>query len=309
MMKSTHLLLSTAVILATAATACGGGDDSSDDGGTGGSATGGTTGTGGSVTNPNGTVLQPSDMGWMDRADTWNDLGIQGAWYPYGDQYGEAKCTGVGMHPASDCSVITVPDPTMDGFPNTGGVMCTTGEVAVILECMPGVTTSGCDMGKDYSNMWGAGIGFDLNSEGGSRTAPKSVWDPMMVAPPAGPIIGFEFEIDNVPLQGLRVEVPIKLAADEIARATPPMPAGKDTTDDHPDGAPYWNATSSYNNSPVMPGVVNRVLWTDIKPPRPASYTFETSKVLGIQFHVPAVATAPKGAYSFCVKNFTFIRQ
>ena len=296
-----------------AAAACDSADDGSGDGGdeTGGTGTGGSAPTGGTggtgATDPTGTLLQPSDVGWMNKVDTWNDLGIQGAWYPYGDQYGVAKCTTVGMHPASECSTITQPPPAMMSFPNTGGKMCTTGEVAVILPCVGDVMTSGCAEGKDYSNMWGAGIGFDLNSEGGSLTAPKHVWDPMALAAPSGPIIGFEFEIDTVPLQGLRVEIPILLSDAEAAAVTPtPLPPGS-TTDDHPDGAPYWGASSTYPNSPVLVGK-NRVTWDLIKPPR-TNYTFETSKILGVQFHVPAVTSPPKGAYNFCISNVKMLRM
>src|SRR6186713_3205821 len=191
MMKSTHFFLSTAVALAMVVAACDSADDGSGDGGdgdtggSGGSATGGTGGTG--ATDPTGTTLHPSSDGWMDAMDSWNDIGVQGSWYPYGDQYGtkptESKCITTGMHPASECSEIDYPPPPpATGFPqDTPEVMCTNGRVAVILPCVAGVTTSGCPE-KDYSNMWGAGIGFDLNAEKGEDGGAKHPWNPMTVA-------------------------------------------------------------------------------------------------------------------------------
>jgi hypothetical protein len=314
MMKSTHFFLSTAVALAMVVAACDSADDGSGDGGdgdtggSGGSATGGSGGTG--ATDPTGTVLQPSSDGWMDAMDTWNDIGVQGSWYPYGDQYGtkptESKCLTVGMHDPADCSEIDYPPPPPAmGFPqDTPGMMCTRGRVAVILPCEPGVMTSGCAEGKDYSNMWGAGIGFDLNAEKGEDGGAKHPWNPMTVA--SGMIIGFEFTIDAVPLPGLRVEIPMVLTDAEAAAVTPPLTSGA-TTDEHPDGAPYWGATSTYPASPVMPGV-NRVTWDMIRPPR-TNYVFETARMLGIQFHVPAVASAPKGEYNFCISNVKMLRM
>jgi hypothetical protein len=330
MIKFTNLaLVPMAVAMAMAASACdSAGDSGSDDNGsdtggsagTGGSATGGSTsGTGGSTsgtggtgaTDPTGTVLQPSTDGWMDRTDIWNDLGIQGSWYPYGDQYGtkptESKCLTVGMHMPAECSIITSPPPPPEtGFPQaTPGMMCTTGEVAVILPCVvPDLMTSGCPE-KDYSNMWGAGIGFDVNADKGEDGGMKYPWDPMLSM--AGPVIGFSFDIDTVPLPKLRVEIPMILTDTELAAVVPPLPAGA-TTDDHPDGAPYWGADMTYPASPVMPGN-NKVTWDLIKPPRIGNYEFLPNKMLGIQFHVPAVPTAPKGAYSFCISNVKFLRM
>lgn len=294
-------------------TACGSSGDDDDAASTGG--TGGTSGgTGGVAACPGPTdsvFLKPSSTGWVDKNDSCNTIGIQGAWYPYGDQYGAAKCTGVGMHPATDCSVITAPPPPpATGFENVDGKMCTSGEVAVILTCMDGVTTEGCP-DHDYQNMWGAGIGFDFNADGAAEDGTpgaKHVWDPMAVTP--NPITGISFVIDAIPLPGLRVEFPIVLTDDEAAAAG--LPAGS-TTDDHKDGAPYWydgtpSATGTYKNSPVVANAVNVIHWADIKPPR-TNYTFETSKMLGIQFHVPAVSSAPKGAYSFCISELTFVRD
>src|SRR5688572_3737793 len=102
------MLLPMAIALVTAASACDtatGDDDSDESGGSAGSAGSGKGGTAGSGTggtsggSGDNVVLQPDGTGWMDRMSTdWNSLEINGAWYPYGDQYGDAKCTVVGMH-------------------------------------------------------------------------------------------------------------------------------------------------------------------------------------------------------------------
>jgi hypothetical protein len=323
MTKSTNLtLVSMAAALAMAAAACdtaSSDDDSNDTGGSAGSAGSGKGGTSGSATggtgatDPTGTVLQPAADGWMDRLDVWNDAGIQGSWYPYGDQYGDgpddSKCTVLGMHMPSECSTITSPaPPPATGFPNTAGSMCTTGSVAQVLPCVGMLTDrcpncSGCP-DFDYSTMWGAGIGFDINADKGEDGGMKHVWDPATAM--NGPYIGIEFTIDAPPLPGLRVEIPMLLTDAEAAMFN--LPPGT-TTDSHPDGAAYWGAMESgtYPNSPVMAGV-NRVLWTDIQPPKRGNYTFDPARMLGVQFHVPA-NTMSRGDYTFCISNVKLLRQ
>jgi hypothetical protein len=235
-----------------------------------------------------GVTLVPDETGWMDPMAEGNTIGVQGAWYPYGDQYGVAKCTGVGMHLPTECSTITSPDPLLEGFPNVDGEMCTSGETAVVLPCGAGVP--GCTEGNpDYSNMWGAGIGLDLNAEGGDGGA-KSPWNPDEHG-----VVGIAFDIDQVPARGLRVELPIVLE-------------DQTTTEDHADGSPYWGATSSYPPSPIVVGH-NELSFAAVLPPR-TSYTFDRTKILAIQFHVPAVTSGTtRGAYSFCIKNLTFLKQ
>jgi len=248
-------------------------------------------------------LVVPSDMGWVEGTD--GELGIQGSWYPYGDRYGAAKCTSVGMHLLDECSLVTSPKPPPDsGFPNEGGKMCTTGETAVILPCKAGVTTQGCP-DSDYSNLWGAGIGFDFNAEKGmpQGSGAKHVWNPAEHG-----VTGISFELDVKPLPGFRVEFPMLLLDSEASQVSLPNGA---TTDDHPDGAPYWGANSSFSDSPVMPApFVNVVRWDNVrKPGKDATYVFDKARLLGVQFHVPAVKTAPRGAYAFCISKLTFLRD
>jgi hypothetical protein len=257
----------------------------------------------GTTTTTTSFTVVPDASGWLDA--TTNDLGLQGSWYPYGDRYGAAKCTNVGMHPLDSCSLVTSPKPPPDtGFPNDGGKMCTSGKTAVILPCATGVTTSGCPT-SDYSNMWGAGIGFDFDANKGmpEGDGAKHTWDPR-----AHGVTGVSFELDQVPAPGFRVEFPMLLTDDEAAAVK--LPSGS-TTDDHPDGAPYWGASSSFGNSPVMTSPsVNVVRWDSVRKPGTApTYVFDKSRMLGIQFHVPAVKTAPPGAYTFCISKLTLLRD
>lgn len=266
----------------------------------GGSSPPGTGGTGGAANTTN-VEIKPDASGWVDPMS--NDIGIQGAFYPYGDRYGVAKCLNVGMHAPDECSLITSPlPPPATGFPNQAGSMCTTGATAVILPCKPGVTTSGCPT-DDYSNMWGAGMGFDFNAvaDMDAGTTVKSTWNPDDHG-----VIGVAFEIDTVPAPGLRVEFPLRLTDSEAQAVN--LPPGS-TTDDHPDGAPYWGGDTSFSNSPVSAGH-NELRWDAVKKPGTTpSYVFDKSRLLGVQFHVPAVKVAPPGAYSFCVSHLTLLRQ
>jgi hypothetical protein len=249
---------------------------------------GGIAGSGGGAGTPSGITLVPDRSGWVDPMAEGNTIGVQGAWYPYGDRYGVAKCINVGMHLPAECSSISMPDPLLAGFPNEDGIMCTAGETAVVLPCGAGVP--GCIAGSpDYSNIWGAGIGLDLNAEGGDAGA-KHPWN----ATEHG-VTGIAFDLDEVPAPGLRVEFPIVLP-------------DTSTTEDHVDGSPYWGATSSFPPSPVKVGR-NELRFSGVSGPR-SSYTFDATKILAIQFHVPAITVgSTRGAYRFCIENLTFLKD
>jgi hypothetical protein len=290
---------------------------------TGGSTSGGSAGTGAATCGMgDNVVVIPNNTGWIDAMDSCvasSGLGIQGAWYPYGDQYGTGngakKCLTYGNHMASECAQITTPDPSMMAFPNVNGEMITSGTAEPVLPCIMGsmaatIPTSGCPGmgaagGNDYSSMWGAGIGFDLNADKGVVGAPtvKHVWDPG-----AHGVIGIRFTIVNAP-PALRVEFPMLLTAAQAMADTPPITTMPPTTDDHSAGAPYWGAKpdSSYGNSPVMEGV-NTITWDAIGVPKANIYTFDKTQILGIQFHVPTT-TSGKTDYNFTIKDMTFLRN
>ncbi|HEX6274182.1 MAG TPA: hypothetical protein VFZ53_14135, partial [Polyangiaceae bacterium] len=104
------MLVPMAIAAAMAAASCdsagddgGDGGDDSGTGGSGGSSTGGTSGSG-----ANEVLIVPDTSGWVDGMAAGNTIGVQGAWYPYGDQYGNGngaqKCLLVGMHTPEECS-------------------------------------------------------------------------------------------------------------------------------------------------------------------------------------------------------------
>ena len=107
--------------------------------------------------------LTPTATGYVDATS----LNIVGAWFAYGDNVGTngappGPCTSAGGHPASACSSITSPPPAVDGgtasFPQqTPGTMCLSGTAAQVIGTPP-----------DYSNIFGIGIGLDLNNPSGT---------------------------------------------------------------------------------------------------------------------------------------------
>ena len=162
--------------------------------GTGGSTTGSggsSTGSGGQVGTGMAVLLTPSPSGFVDAAS--NSLGVIGAWFAYGDGYeggmAPGKCQASG-HMTSECSVITMPTlpPGAAGFPpNASGAMCTAGTVAKVIP-IPGMAA------LDYSNMYGAGIGLDLNNPGGAN-AVKGAFNATMKG-----VTGISFDIGAPPL-------------------------------------------------------------------------------------------------------------
>ncbi|HEY4186733.1 MAG TPA: hypothetical protein VGP07_16770 [Polyangia bacterium] len=291
---------------AAALAGCGSSGINHDAGGSG-----GTTGGSGGATTPTFTEvpLVPDDTGWVDAMADGNTLGVQGAWYPYGDQYGMIcpdapklsgmKCNdpNVGNHPISDCSVITTPDPTVMSFPNTGGKMCTSGTIAKISNIVGGSM-------PDYSNVWGAGIGLDLNAAKAAGAC-----DPKMAFPAMDKkVVGVKFDLDAVPSGGLRVEFP---TAD---------------TDGTKNGSAYWGADSSFSTSSGKFVVVgtNTIYWDPmtllnlardatmpitqpvVVPGASPGTAVNVNGIESIQFHVPASTTASSD-YMFCISNLKFL--
>jgi len=219
-------------------------------------------------------ALTPDATGYVDVGAT-GTTGIKGAWYAYGDGIGSdgmpmtGDCEAKGGHPASDCSSIT--SPMFGNFPNTNGKMCTMGSVAKIINVTGGTT-------PDYNNIWGAGIGLDLNNGGGDAGAMKLPFN----ATAAG-VIGMAFDIDVVPAANLRVEFPTKTATN----------------------AAFWDGLKMI--SPVSVGH-NEVLWTKVAGPfyDTAAPPFDPTTILSVQFHVLTSATSA-GTYNFCISNLSAI--
>jgi hypothetical protein len=250
-------------LLASIPVAVGCSSDTPAASGTGsGGKSGGTTGTGGtSSSTEQGVVLNVNATGGYDTDMT---LGVMGAWYPYGDS---TACVAAG-HAAADCSMIMTPPAA--GFAGvTGNKLCTSGTAAKVL--------NGTDGMPDYTNMWGTGIGLDLNNSGGANGK--------MPYNATGKVTGVAFEIDTPPLAGLRVELP--------------TPA---TTN----GAAYWGGKSS-NTSPVVAGH-NSFKWADVTGPMYATNppAFDPTMILSIQFHVPT-NTSAVAPFNYCISNLKLL--
>jgi hypothetical protein len=236
-------------------------------------------GTGGTGSTSKLQPLLPDTTGYVGVGATGMTM-IQGAWYAYGDGIGAdgttatGDCELKGMHAVSDCSNIVTP--SFGSFPNpTPGKMCTMGTAAKVLN----MTTMAM---PDYTWMWGAGIGLDLNNAGGDAGAMKLPYNA-----PANGVIGIAFDIDTVPLGTLRVELPTKT---------------QDGT-----SASFWGGDQQ--SSPVKVGH-NEFKWTDVKGPfyDMLAPPFDPTTILSVQFHIPTSTTA-SSTYNFCVSNLSAILQ
>ncbi len=245
------------------------------DGGGGSSSGGGT-----------GTALTPDPNGYFGPSS--NSLGIQGAWYAYGDDWGAngappGDCENKGMHAASVCSSITFPSPAMasdagDGgytssFPqSTPGTMCLSGTAAKVV-------------GSDYTNIFGIGIGLDFNNQGGV----KMPWNATQ-----NHVVGFSFKIAGIPTGGsVRVELPI-----------PATDAS---------GSDSWSSTVMANGSYTVDLTSSASDTHGLKPaftPTGTQPPFDATKIESIQFHVPtntsAALTIPASA-PLCVSDFAAV--
>jgi hypothetical protein len=223
---------------------------------------------------PGGVLLPPDPTGWVDRSTT-GPTHIQGRWYGFADGFGpdgmlaSGTCELAGQHAAADCSQLTTPSP--GSFPNTGGRMCTVGVAARVINLVSMPT-------PDYNNITGAGIAFSFNLADMTAT-------PLPYNATANGVLGIGFDIDTVPLSGLRVQFPT---------ADAPNP-------------PFWGGDQMI--SPVRAGH-NEILWSKVLGPfydllAPA---FDPTAIMRVEFLVaPSVPTATP--FAFCISNLTALVQ
>ncbi len=233
-------------------------------------------------------AITPDSGGYVGPSS--NSLGIQGAWYGYGDDWGTngappGDCEVKGMHMTSQCSSITFPLPAMvsdaggdagavAAFPQTTpGTMCLSGTAAKVL-------------GSDYSNMFGIGIGLDLNNQAGVKMPYNATMNN---------VVGFSFHIAGIPSgAAVRVEIPI-----------PATDASGDA----------WSITAAADGDYTFD---LNTLASDAHSLKP-SFTppagtkqpaFDATMVKSIQFHIPtsttAAVTIPDSA-RLCVSNLQAI--
>ena len=253
----------------------GSGATSSSGGGTTSSSSGGSGSSSGSSGGGTSTVpLTPTSTGYVDV----NALGIVGSWYAYGDGWGDnggppGDCETQGNHPSSACSVITSPGPSVVdggtvGFPPSADGMCLSGTAAQVIGTPP-----------DYSNIYGIGIGLDLNNMGGNK-------QPYDAA--SNDVVGFEFDVSGLPTTGtVRVELPI--------------PATDSSGD-------------SYSETLAQGTTHMKVLFSDssfapsFTPPNGTTEPpFNPSTVESIQFHVVTQVSASIPVTNFCINNLAAV--
>jgi hypothetical protein len=240
-------------------------------GGSGGSAgsgtstaSGGSSGSGGSVT-PSATALTFDSGGFVAKSDMTK--GIQGAFYAYGDGQGPTPgsmgtCQIAG-HPT--CSTITM---TVDAL---GQKICAMGTAAMV----PGTP-------PDYSGVFGAGVGFDLNNAGGDSGTGKLPYD----AKTAGVTgVGFNLDTGNTYGGDFRIEFPAQ-GQDSIGANAPArydsIPAGASSV-----SAEFADATVGY----AVDGIA-----------------VSTNGVLSFQWHV-ATSTTAAVPFNFCLSNIHLLTQ
>jgi hypothetical protein len=256
-------------------------------------ATPGTDGGGGSPGGFVGIPLTPDPAtGFV--TDTTGGSGIIGAWYAYGDSAGPgANSTGpdfmdsqcaIGGFTMDKCSQITSPMPG-GIFPPMANGMCTMGVAAQVL-----AGTNGMD---DYTDLFGAGIGLDLNNPGGDA----GVKMPIDLSTYKG--FSFDFSGTNIPAGKIRVNFPF--------------------VGEHGNDSPYFSNAVSDDHSTLVgsttPGP-NTVLWKDIlgpyylsqQTPAVPAPPFLPSMVESIQFQV-FTNDKTSTPYAFCVNNLTLLTQ
>jgi hypothetical protein len=185
------------------------------------------------------------------------------------------------MHPTAACSVITTPIPGMPFAPAGASLsqMCTSGTVAKVVEF-------GSPPALDYSNMFGAGIGLDLNNPGlDGGTGTKMPFDATSKM-----VIGISFDLDVVPATGLRVEFPFGTSAT---------------------AAGVWKPNATTYASPVGAGH-NILLFANVKQPAYVKMAdmvpFDPTTLTSIQFHIPTTSQAA-APYHFCIDKLALVIQ
>jgi hypothetical protein len=157
------------------------------------------------------------------------------------------------------------------------------------------------DEDRDFTSVWGAGIGLHLNQAPGE---PPEWYDATQHG-----IVGIAFEIESQAEIHLRVG--IVTLDDSSGRPS----------EDVDEGSPYWGAKPDgqfAHDSPVDEGN-NQFLWSDVRWPQARRWeddsSLDPSNIRTIQFHVPAAdhenwlhgRTAIP--YNFCIRNLALLRD
>jgi hypothetical protein len=224
-------------------------------------------------------MLAPDANGFVG-ANT-NAIGIEGSWYAYGDGWGPnaappGDCETVGMHMASECSSITFPPPAME---SEGGFVATFPQTTPGQMCLSG--TAAKVIGTDYSNMFGIGIGLDLNNVGGTKMPYNAT---------ANNVIAFSFHIAGIPA-GVSVNVELPIPATD--------PSGDAWSTAATTDGDYTVSLTTSGAQGLKPSFTMAM--------EPA---FDPTQIESIQFHIAtntAAATTIPDSTRLCVSNFAAV--
>jgi len=226
--------------------------------------------------------LLPDPNGYLGPSS--NSVGIQGAWYAFGDDLGTngappGVCETKGMHPTSACSTITFPPPASASDAGDGGLTSTFTQSTPGTMCLSG--TAAKVLASDYSNMFGIGIGLDFNNSGGAKLPYDAT---------ANHVVGFSFSVSGIPTgASVRVELPIPAT---------------DTSGD------AWSLTASADGAYTVDLSTATGDLHGLKPaftPTGTQPAFDATKIESIQFQIPTNTAAAITVPKLCVSNFQAI--
>lgn len=224
-------------------------------------------------------MLEPDANGFVG-ANT-NTIGIEGSWYAYGDGWGAnaappGVCETVGMHTASECSSITFPPAAIE---SEGGSVATFPQTTAGEMCLSGIAAK--VLGTDYSNMFGIGIGLDLNNVGGTKMPYNAT---------ANGVTAFSFHVAGIPA-GVSVNVELPIPATDPSGDSWSTPATAD--------GDYTISLTTSGAQGLKPSFTMAM--------EPA---FDPTQIESIQFHIAtntAAAITIPDATRLCVSNFAAV--
>jgi hypothetical protein len=286
MKKLTHSLCIMTGVLALAAGACS-------------SSPGSTTGTGGSggsgSAHPDEILLNITTTGYAMDTTT----GIIGALYAYADSVGpnasvalgddnmHSDCVMKGGFQLAQCTQVLTPTPGQPFAADATGKFCTSGVAAKVLNGANGM--------PDYSDMWGGGMGMDLNNPGGDAGV-KMDWNGSAYA-------GMAFDIS-----------PGAGASGAAGIASSSMRVNFPFTGEHGTDSPYSQGALKSNSALPINGDHVRIMWTDVGGPMYLGSSgvtppaFDPTKIQSIQWQV-FTGTSSTTPYNFCISNLSVIKK
>ncbi len=218
--------------------------------------------------------LMPDPAGFV----SGNAVGIVGSWYAFGDGWatngppGPCDDPQLGGFAPDQCSSIVFPPSPLVSPETSRGNVCLRGTVARVIGSPP-----------DYADIYGIGLGLDLNNSGVKMPYNTTTYD----------VVGFQFDITNVPTAPGAV-VWVELPTSETWRA----------------GFTNWG--EALPNPLPNGGKGMQILRKDIRQLFPSAGQvppFDPKQVLSIEFLVPSVEGNSIPVDDLCVSDLQAIVQ